>query len=819
MQEATIERLSKIISDPRSSGGSGGNGRVQRRPIIRIQLGLAEGWFSLFLLAAVLYSTIWCVQAAQWVNNLNILSLTTALGLVGGVIAAKQRRLPRLACHLLAVFLGLLLAFWQTAGADFAGNVHAFVNVIHQWIIIAMVGGTSSDDSIFLFFITALGFILAYTSAWLVYRTRNPWLMILANSVVLLINLSNIEAGYVVYLVTFLIASLLLLLRFNLYESSVRWKRLGLRCADDLGWDFMQAGALISIGILIVAWLLPWGYTDSTASQVWSADNNPWVQIQDTWNRLISVSGGANPVNHGNFTDTLTLGGNPNLNEEVVFSIQTSDPTQYIESLAYSTYDGRSWILPAVVSTSVKANSTYVLDSQYVRQVQQVITVVNPPGEQKAYLLGAPEIGSVNQDSTVLSSNVDGSVVAWLRTIGKLAAGNRYTVNSYVSSADENTLRSVPFPKDAPVYNPNSDVPVSPNYYDPGVVSTYTQLPKNLDPKILKQAQLVTATAPTMYDKALALEKFLHINYRYNTNINLPSGEEGVSWFLFRSGNQGFCNYFATAMAIMARELGMPARVVAGYTSGTKDPNHHDQLVIKGKDAHSWTQVYFAGYGWVNFEPSASFPNFTRPLTGSITTTTVTPGGTGPRPGNRLGSKTLDPVGGNGPGTVLSPAQSQALIRQDVSLALGGLILLALVGLMLFSLWWRRLFRNYGIAAQIYGRICILANWAGISIERSKTPYEYLGALATVAPEQSVAIERLGDIYVRDLWADPASSEHPRRTGEMDELPGLWKLLQPRLFFYVLRHPYFLRWLPERVLGLLSRRRSRKPDFDEDVGA
>src|SRR5260370_33804304 len=85
---------------------------------------------------------------------------------------------------------------------------------------------------------------------------------------VLLINLNFIDAGYIVFLVVFLVAALLLLLRFNLYESSVRWKRLGLRCSDDLGWEFMQAGALISIGILILAWLLPWGYTNDAAAQV-----------------------------------------------------------------------------------------------------------------------------------------------------------------------------------------------------------------------------------------------------------------------------------------------------------------------------------------------------------------------------------------------------------------------------------------------------------------------------------------------------------------------------------------------------------------------
>jgi hypothetical protein len=59
-----------------------------------------------------------------------------------------------------------------------------------------------------------------------------------------------------------------------------------------------------------------------------------------------------------------------------------------------------------------------------------------------------------------------------------------------------------------------------------------------------------------------------------------------------------------------------------------------------------------------------------------------------------------------------------------------------------------------------------------------------------------VTFERLGDIYSRERWADPESPEHPKRTGEAGELPALWLPLQRQLMLYVLRHPRFLRYLP-----------------------
>ena len=106
----------------------------------------------------------------------------------------------------------------------------------------------------------------------------------------------------------------------------------------------MQAGSLISLAILVFSWLLPWGYTNVQASQIWSAENNPWVQTQNLWNRILSVSGGNVPQNHGNFTSLLSLGGSPNLTNTPVFHVKTTDGTQYLMYSSYDQYDGvRNW--------------------------------------------------------------------------------------------------------------------------------------------------------------------------------------------------------------------------------------------------------------------------------------------------------------------------------------------------------------------------------------------------------------------------------------------------------------------------------------------
>jgi hypothetical protein len=93
-------------------------------------------------------------------------------------------------------------------------------------------------------------------------------------------------------------------------------------------------------------------------------------------------------------------------------------------------------------------------------------------------------------------------------------------------------------------------------------------------------------------------------------------------------------------------------------------------------------------------------------------------------------------------------------------------------------------------------------------------------ALAVATPEETTTLDRFGDIYVRELWANPDSPEPPRNSGEINELPRLWQHLQPRLFLYMLRHPHVLFILPNRAWKSLSqswaKRRARRA-LQEDL--
>jgi hypothetical protein len=84
-----------------------------------------------------------------------------------------------------------------------------------------------------------------------------------------------------------------------------------------------------------------------------------------------------------------------------------------------------------------------------------------------------------------------------------------------------------------------------------------------------------------------------------------------VDFFLFDL-RQGYCDYYATAMAVMARQLGLPARLVTGYASGSYNP-YRAVYTVSEADAHSWVEIYFPRYGWIEFEPTGSHPLIDRP--------------------------------------------------------------------------------------------------------------------------------------------------------------------------------------------------------------
>jgi protein-glutamine gamma-glutamyltransferase len=138
-------------------------------------------------------------------------------------------------------------------------------------------------------------------------------------------------------------------------------------------------------------------------------------------------------------------------------------------------------------------------------------------------------------------------------------------------------------------------------FFPEPIVRTYLQLPE-LDPRIKELALQITAKAPTEYDKAAAIELYLKTHYQYSLNLTGKQTEDPLAYFLF-TRRSGHCEYFAAAMTVMLRDVGIPARYVGGFLPGEYNDVGGD-WIVRASDAHTWVEVFFPGYGWITFDPT-----------------------------------------------------------------------------------------------------------------------------------------------------------------------------------------------------------------------
>jgi len=150
------------------------------------------------------------------------------------------------------------------------------------------------------------------------------------------------------------------------------------------------------------------------------------------------------------------------------------------------------------------------------------------------------------------------------------------------------------------------------NDYPPDVTSNYLRLPESVPERVLGLAHEIAEASLTPFDRALAIEAYLR-GYPYTLDVKPPPpGQDVVDYFLF-TAQKGYCTYYASAMVVLSRAAGLPARIVFGYSSGSYNPTTA-QYQVRQENAHAWPEIYFPGIGWVEFEPTASLPEISRPV-------------------------------------------------------------------------------------------------------------------------------------------------------------------------------------------------------------
>ncbi|MEU0515063.1 MULTISPECIES: transglutaminase TgpA family protein [Amycolatopsis] len=133
------------------------------------------------------------------------------------------------------------------------------------------------------------------------------------------------------------------------------------------------------------------------------------------------------------------------------------------------------------------------------------------------------------------------------------------------------------------------------------IPASYSQI-TGVDPRVVSLAQNLAAGATTDFDRASAIWRYFsgENGFTYDTETAAATDSDALADFLL-NGKRGFCEQFASAMAVMLRVLNIPSRVAVGFTSGYADG---DTRMITSQDAHAWVEVYFGDLGWVSFDPT-----------------------------------------------------------------------------------------------------------------------------------------------------------------------------------------------------------------------
>jgi transglutaminase-like putative cysteine protease len=253
-----------------------------------------------------------------------------------------------------------------------------------------------------------------------------------------------------------------------------------------------------------------------------------------------------------------------------LFTVSADEP-RYLALTALGKFDGTRW--STLPEDTRPANGTLSDVPPNSELLQQRITVKKLGGALAPAARSAT--AAAWQGRTLLWANEAGA----LYVDGGLEPGYQYQVTSADNDPSPNELRT-------------SSVDRAPNsvYYD---ASTLTQ-------EVVQLAQDVTAQATNPYDRARALQDWFRTNFKYSTVVQRGHSNDAMLNFL--SIKKGYCEQFSGTFAAMARAVGLPTRVMVGFTQGQlrSDGLYH----VAGRHAHAWDEVWFDGYGWVLFDPT-----------------------------------------------------------------------------------------------------------------------------------------------------------------------------------------------------------------------
>jgi len=706
-----------------------------------------EEWITFGLLGVALFAVMSSIEAADWVDEMPSLAAAAGVGLLTGWVLAHLA-VRAWVLHLagigsgLVVVAGMVLQTMRLADpvlhAGLRGRWSELWARNADWFEALRSGGISSDPLPFVLLMTLLAWALGYLAAWSVGRWRNPWLALVPGGIVLLTNISYLPGQPARWFMVFLFAALLLFARVQLTRAAERGRGEGAEVPDFISLEVLHITWWVGLLLLGGAWLLPVGAHLGPFEGVWERVSAPVTDRTDRLGRAFVGVGSKRPtIVHGS-PDALPLQGKLTLSEEPLLRVEAPEEL-YLRFASFDTYTAEGWTVsgtqrepvPELPFDEASAFGTAATRDQFRAPLTVRVTIDQSFAERRLVTAGEPLTADRRSELVTGAAPAD---LLGIAPAERVNDSDTYTTVGTISLAPEQALI------------------VAGANYPAWVRERYLALPEHLPPDVAQLARAVTAGADSPYVAARLIEQFLREQYPVDLAIDRPPPRaDAVAYFLF-DARRGYFDYHASAMAVMLRTLGVPARVSVGFALDDADLDAETkQYVVSEERAWAWPEVYFPGFGWVEFNPTPGRSLVVRPQAsetpaapGSVTTDPLATQNAGDELlfGPNIAIEDLAPAegtnGGGGPGAVLAA----------VLLGLFALAAVALVMALGVRLAWERGLRGLDDEARRWAVVLRLAGWTGLRVDPHQTPLEVARTIeAAVGPD--VAAQPLARAYNR----------------------------------------------------------------------
>jgi len=560
-----------------------------------------------FLLAQVAAARL---VITDWTPFLFFTQTLSAFSVTLGLALGYSKFRPR-TVGWMALFYSILLLPWQLtlaveAEAPFADRLASIAG--RMWFsMAAFVARKPVEDGLFFVAFASIAFWIAGLTAGYALTRRGNYLMAVLPAGLLTLSVQLYDAYIPVRiwgLGFYVFVCLLLLGRMYFGQNRLAWNEKRIFVTSEAAQDLSNSLLSIAAVTVFIAWSLPTSLTNlQSAAQAWDRFTNP---MRERLNNAVSAlqSPYTSGAGGGDFYgDQLSLGRNASLGNAPVFTVQLTSalknapPRYYWRGRVFDTYINGLWTNAAQASQdfSPNLNTLDLPDSSAQKAEARFTFTLLLPKQGLMYTPAAPFW--VNRPSRFFSAlNMDESqdLSAWMADPA-LAAGDRYQVRAWIGnpSIQELEAAGAQYPK--------------------WVTDRYLQIPTELADKLRPLGEDITQGKVTPYDKAQAVTAYLRDEIAYATALAAPpQNEDPLVWVLFDS-KKGFCMYYASGEIMILRSLGIPARMVVGFSQG--DVNGQGKYTVRKVNAHAWPEVYFPALGWVEFEPTGNQPPLVRPST------------------------------------------------------------------------------------------------------------------------------------------------------------------------------------------------------------